>query len=58
MCFSWCLQPRRETKAARIMEEPNVKHMANLEGANMMTGRNRVNARIRKNTPLPRSAAK
>jgi hypothetical protein len=36
--------------------EPMVKQMANLEGARMMTGRNRENARMRKTAPLPSNA--
>ena len=58
MCVSWCLQPLRDTNADSTKTEPIVKHIANFEGASMMTGRKIVNARTRKITPPPRKAAK
>ena len=41
-----------------IKQARMVKHIANLPGAMMMTGRNRENATMRKKRPLPRKAAK
>lgn len=58
MCCNCVLQPRNAAKADKMRADPVVKHTANLEGANMITGRKRVNAKIRKTMPLPSKAAK
>ena len=56
MCRSWLFQPRRDTKAPMISAEPNVKQMANFDGARMMTGKKRENAKIRNTIPEARNA--
>lgn len=56
MCASWPFHPRSDTNALMMSAEPIVKQMANLEGARMMMGRNRENARMENSSPAPSSA--
>ena len=57
MCVTWPLQPFSATKAAMMNPEPTVKLTANFEGAMIITGKNRANARTRNSPPAARSAA-
>ena len=45
-------------KADMVRRDPRVKQMANFDGANMITGRNRENASKRNTAPAPRRAKK